>query len=437
MTRVTDDAPPPAAPVAAPAPAAPSSVQPDSIEDIYADIHRPAPVVAAPAVAPAPAPAVEPPTPEGAPAPAAVPAPTPVVENQPGAEPAPIEAPAPESWLAPLFTLGNDEAAIDQATGIVKDLSLNDPIAYSNLAHGVYYADQQRMQALALRDLGVSPAKVQEFVTWAKSGQPLAAPQNAPAAFPVPDEYGMATLPSGRQVDTTTPEGAEIYDLAKFRHEQTQAEAQRTAEAERVTQQNEARLEQSWQTFGGNCLDECATTYMDARTKIVSDLVTPAIASLQGEDALLGQMFLTHAHQKAVESVSDIGVEASRDLQAIINDAVARGRAQGLKPEQIKASCLQRIQQGKMLTHAARQDQRIRVEVNKMVAQFSRMILARNRAEIAATVTDPKVPEGARTVTANAAPQANDLSQVTDINEVMRLAREQDRQNAAALRARQ
>lgn len=359
------------------------------------------------------------PTPAPAPVPAEVPAtPLPVTPGETPAIPAetptqPLEAlppqeaapSAPESVLAPLFDLGTPSGeTFQQATALVQNIQYDDPIAGENLLHGVYYANEAKIQNFALQRLGIPKEKVSEFVTWAKSGAALPQP-TTPAPFPelvrdpagrlVADEQGqqLITLPSGRTVDVIDELGAEAYDSAKYRYNGEITDQQRQADARIAEQQQREQQEAAFQEFQQDCFYSTQSAYLDDMQTLVTELVTPAIANLSDDDRAFGEDFQAGILAQVVggKEVGEIGKKANAHLQAVIQDTIARGQLARLSPDQIKQACNDRLKEGRMVNFAQQQKAIIRREINARKDAFLNRMLRLNKAELKAVGADPKV----------------------------------------------
>ena len=137
-------------------------------------------------------------------------------------------------------------------------------------------------------------------------------------------------------------------------------------------------------------------------------MIEETVAPLAAEDKLFGDMFRAYVKDH---------VDNHPDMMAIGTEATPHVLAgDGRVPE-----------------FAARQEAVIRKEVNTLKDSFNRAILRLNRAEIAATATAPKLPEGTRTVTAEARPLPGETEPRT-FADIQRLAREEDQRVQAANR---
>lgn len=379
---------------------------PSATLDGVMDRARTSDVAAALEPTPAPTPAVEvsatPSVVPPAESPQASEAPTTPLETPVPQEAAPS---APESALAPLFDLGAPSGeTFQQAAALVQNIQYDDPIAGENLLHGVYYANEAKIQNFALQRLGIPKDKVSEFVTWAKSGVPLPQPAT-PAPFPelvrdaagrlVADESGqqLITLPSGRTVDVMDELGAEAYDSAKYRHGAEIADQQRQADTRIAEAQQREQQVAAFQEFQQDCFYSTQSAYLDDMQTLVTELVTPAIANLSEDDKAFGEDFQAGILASVVggKEVGEIGKKANAHLEAVIQDTITRGQLAGLSPDQIKQACNDRLKEGRMVNFAQQQKAIIRREINARKDAFLNRMLRLNKAELKAVGIDPQV----------------------------------------------
>lgn len=460
---VAPSAPAPSAPAPAPAPVAapvesPSpSIAPaaDSLSDILAGVRQgdaefqraapaPAPVVEpTPAVAPAVTPPVEePPVPAPAPTPAPD-APPPDIAAAPAAEPEPESTiPAPESALAPIFQLGHTDDAVATSIETFEGLRYTDPIAFDNLIHGAFFADEERITGFVLQRQGIPADKIQEFTDYLKSGQALPA-ASAPPPFPVPNAEGLVTIDGNEldlSVDPTTgrakfPADRMAYDNAKKLYDIELRDQARTAEERTASEQARQAAAKQVREFHDDCFKEASNTYLTERTSLIDTLIAPALADLAPEDALFGEMFKSHVELAIKNSpeMSRLALSASEHMVAIVADTIQRSQRANLSPAQTKAACVARLKEGRMVNFAAEQDSLLRRQITQLKNDFINATLRRNRAEIAATSTRPVVPENARQVESIAPPLINN-DQPQTLQDILAGVRQYDAEEYARQR---
>ena len=163
---------------------------PDSASNIMSDLRQ---SFEAPEPAPVATPAIDPPQAPTAPL------------TEPVKEVAPVEAapqvvapevtpetitepPAPESHLAPLFSLATlpAEEALPKAIDIIRGLAERtdpttgqrvpgyDPIVHKLLVNATFQSAPNTFRNWVLGDMGIEPAKVDQFIGWLKNGGPEA-----------------------------------------------------------------------------------------------------------------------------------------------------------------------------------------------------------------------------------------------------------------------
>jgi hypothetical protein len=290
--------------------------------------------------------------------------------------------PAPESHFAELYTLGAlpDQERLDKGVALVYGHEKLDRTAHTVLMNSMYAAHEDEYRNWVLEDLGITADKAKQFVDWAKSGSPDLPSLPQAATFPEWDAEGMVKLPDGRVLDRNDPDDLDRYENAKYRFENERREAVRAAEERR---NNEARAQKERNDREQAVIaqqEQRTNEYITGRTTLIDSLVKPAIANLAEEDKWLGDLLLHGAHRMMYEhpEVTRIGSEASQHV--LDGD-------------------------GRVAEFAAKQDNIIRTEINKLIAKFNDKILRGNKAERALTVKDPVIPGSqSQTVTAATPP---------------------------------
>jgi hypothetical protein len=411
-------------------PSAPQSA-PDSFASIINDVREAfaaPPVVAQEPAAPAveQAPSAEP-APDQATAAAAPPIEPQPQEQSPQEEQLPA---APESRIAPLFQLGSlpSEEALPQAVELVRDMATYDPVHYNLLANAVLQASRAGIQNLVLQDLGVPRDKIAEFTTWVKSGaQALPAPAELPAfeqtvqQLDSTDGGKWVRLASGVEVDLNTPDGLERYENAKFRYEFEAEKKNAAIQATAAEQQKQAEAAETAALQAQQEIVSRAEFYESAQFAYADSLIKPILDALAPEDKFWGEL---------LEARVDKMLRTHPDLKKVGQEAVQHVReGYGFK----KDANGQWQMSGRIADLAVSQSRTIRTQINALKDQFNKELLRRNRAEIAATVTDPVLPPGTRTVQSNAPAQPG-LGDLNSLEDIRRVAQEMDRQAQAAIR---
>lgn len=446
---------PPSAPVAAPAPSAlgtppapatPSAAPgaPGSVNDVLAQMRADDAAFRAQEATPPNVEITEPlPPTTPAPAPAPITEPPAVTPTPAPVEPPPEEAavPLPESALAPVFQLGRTDEALTTSVETFENLRYSDPIAFDNLVHGAFFADEDRITGFVLNRLGIPSDKIEDVITWAQSGQALpsvAVPTLPP--FPVPDANQRVVI-DGNELDLSVdpitgranyPGDRLAYDNAKKLYDidvREQARmAREQADAQAVTTQREAQV----RAFHDDCFTDTSNAYLSERTSLIDSLIQPALANLSPEDTIFKDMFKAYVEREieGSDEMLKIGSQAREHMVAIVADTIARCQRANYTPAQIKQACIARIKEGRMVNFAADQDRILRQRIATLKDKFITSMTRRNRAEIAATATAPILPPEARTVESIAPPLVNN-SQATTLEGILAEAREHDRQEAA------
>lgn len=451
----------PAPPIAAPAAPAPSALgtpsapsapspspgAPGTVNDVLAQMRQddaalraregvvdvPPVVEPPPATAPAPAPVAEPPAT----------LPPSAAATAPEEEVAPV--PAPESALAPIFQQGRTDEALTTSIETFEGLRYSDPIAFDNLVHGAFFADEDRITGFVLQRLGVPTDKIEEVVQWAQSGQVL--PSTTAAAlppFPVPDASNHVVIDGNEldlSVDPTTgranyPGDRLAYDNAKKLYDIEVKEQARTAKEAADNQTAATQRQAQVRQFHDDCFRETSDAYLSERTSLIDSLVAPALTSLAAEDTVFGDMFKAYVEKniEGSDEMMKIGLQAKEHMVAIVADTIARCQRANYTPAQIKQACIARIKEGRMVNFASEQDRILRKQIATLRDKFVTAIARRNRAEIAATATVPVLPPDARTVESTAPPLTNNLAQANTLDDILAGAREHDRQEVARQR---
>lgn len=322
--------------------------------------------------------------------------------------------------ISDLAALPQNEA-MPQAVEALQEFASYDPIAEDLLFRAMFEANRKDIHRISLIEMGLPgdlpPAKVAEFVSWVKAGaQALKMPQVGPE-FPAPDEDGFVMLPSGAVVDINKPEGLETYEAAKFRYEFKVREEQgkvEQAEAERLEAE---RVENERRVVAERQVEERQVSFGNSRGEFLSSYIQSKLSNLAEQDSWLGHMVWDHIY-------NSISLQA-RQTDAQGNPTTELGRLMRQAKPYIESGA------GKAKEYGEKIDVAHRAIANKILDQFNQRILRANKAEIAATVTDPKIPTTAQPITVNTPPPQG-MNNLDTYEDIIAAARELDRQNAAA-----
>lgn len=371
------------------------------------------------------------------------------VESQPEA------IAAPESVFAPIFDLVTlpPEQAVPQAVDMMREFYQRDPLTYKLFASAVLQASPKSAAEFVLRANGIPAEKVGEFNSWlARGGDKLPEPVEYPvfdatvvkldAAKGYMDDVAnqWVRLANGLELNMADPRDKSHFELEKRLYDGdvkdkvgARAEAERTRQADDERKQNEAA--QAQQDFSAR-----VDYYMEDRRGMINSLLADSMNNLAPDDKMRGAMLqslvtnllertdpalltmfkqIDPATATAIDSITAIG----NKVAAYVRDGAGFERGPDGKWQMV----------GRAKELADQQARLIRTAVNGIKDKFNNDILRTNRAELAATSTEPKIPQTAQPLTSNA-PQPPDFNNLNTLDDLLRAGREHDRQMAASRR---
>lgn len=372
-------------------------------------------------------------------------------QPQQAAEAQPESLAAPESVFAPIFdlvTLPPDQA-IPQAVDMMRNFYATDPLTYKLFASAVLQASPKSAAEFVLKANGIPQEKVGEFQQWlARGGDKLPEPVEYPAF-----EQTVVRLRASQEIDQDAENQwvrlanglelnlADLRDKAHFDLEKrlydgdvkdkvgARAEAERTQQEETQRKENEAL--QAQQDYTSR-----VDFYVEDRRGMISSMLADTINNLAPEDKMRGAMLqslVTNLVERtdpallAMFKQIDPATATAIDSITTIGSKVAAYVKDGAGFERGADGKLQMTGRAKEL--ADQQARAIRVAVNGIKDKFNNDILRLNRAERAATSTEPKIPQDAQPVISNA-PQPPDFSKLETLDDLLAAGREYDRQAA-------
>lgn len=362
---------------------------------------------------------------------------------------------APESVFAPIFDLVTlpPEQAVPQAVDMMREFYQRDPLTYKLFASAVLQASPKSAAEFVLRANGIPAEKVGEFNSWlARGGDKLPEPVEYPvfdatvvkldAAKGYMDDVAnqWVRLANGLELNMADPRDKSHFELEKRLYDGdvkdkvgARAEAERTRQADDERKQNEAA--QAQQDFSAR-----VDYYMEDRRGMINSLLADSMNNLAPDDKMRGAMLqslvtnllertdpalltmfkqIDPATATAIDSITAIG----NKVAAYVRDGAGFERGPDGKWQMV----------GRAKELADQQARLIRTAVNAIKDKFNNDILRTNRAELAATSTEPKIPQTAQPLTSNA-PQPPDFNNLNTLDDLLRAGREHDRQMAASRR---
>lgn len=337
-------------------------------------------------------------------------------------------APTPESRLAPIFELASlpMSQAVPQAVGVMKDFYSYDPIAYSVFANAVLQASPQSAAKLVLEANGIPKEKVEEFSSWlSRGGDALPDPIEYPAfektVVALESEEGsqLVRLANGVELDLADPRDKAYFEQEKRLYDWDVKDKVKAREEAVERQKLTDQQKQDEAAEQRQVLMERADFYTQGRYGVVDEVIEKAVTPLATTDKLRADMFKVYARHYIDNhpEIQKLGQQATPYVQQ------GHGFEKGLDGQWKMG--------GRAAELATAQDRIIKRELNTLIDQFNKDILRTNRAEIAATATQPQIPPNARTVEATA-PDAPGLNGLNSISDILAAAREADRQSAKA-----
>lgn len=348
-------------------------------------------------------------------------------ETPPPAPEPPPSIPTPESRLAPLFELTSlpPAEAMPKAVGMMEELYQYDQVAYGILANAVLRASPQSATRLVLEAQGIPAEKVTQFTDWlAKGGDALPEPAEYPAFDSLIQKLESlegeerVRLPNGAELDLTDPRDKAYFELEKRLYDGDVKEKVQARQEAVSKQQQEAEQRQQEAQEAQASLVARADHYTNGRYAIADEMVDRAIAALSPEDKFRGEMLKAYA-RTFIDSHAEI---TKLGKQAIPYVQQGHGFEKGADG--------QWRMNGRVKDFADAQDRIIRRELNTLIDRFNKDLLRVNRAELAATATEPKIPEGVKGVEVNS-PPVQGLDGLTNFNDILAAAREIDRHAGA------
>jgi hypothetical protein len=416
----------------------------DSVGGILADVQASFGATnqagAQPTVEPTPAPEQQP-TPTQQPTDPAVP-PTAPLEEPPATEPEPVAAaaeakpepdtaliPSPESRLAPLFELTSlpQAEALPRAIDVITDLHRHDPIAYALFANAVIQASPKVATALALEKSGIAPEKITQFNDWiAKGGDALPEPVAYPAfdtlvqPLESPEDTQWVRLSNGLELNLLDQRDKAHFELEKRLYDADVRDKVAARESAIATQKADDERKQNEAMIAHEDFLDRVDFYTAGRYGIIKSTLDPIISKLAPEDKFKGEMLLAYAnsHIDNHDEVKRLSQQASPYVK----------EGHGFKKGQDGKWKMS----GRAAEFATQQDRIIKRELNTLVDQFNKDLLRVNRAELAATATEPKIGEAVAALTSNAPqppsfePQPNET-----VQDILAEAREYERRMRA------
>lgn len=318
--------------------------------------------------------------------------PPPVVEPQPAAPPlavatvveqapVPVEVAPVEQSLEP--TMPNYLAEITQLAGLpltealprgveqLRALAAYDPPAEEILFQTVYAANRAEIHSIALREMGVEPARVKEFNDWVKAGAtPL--PQVAAQGFPEPDADNQVVV-NGVRYDLNDATEKEAYEDKRALYElkmDKQARESERVENERRTVEQQLKDSQAAQV---KLESGRHGEFMTARLGEIEKLFRSSSITFAPEDKWLEEFVIAGVFRALQNDPKISKLHADADAY-------------------VKAGA------GRTTDFAAQIDRENRRIVTEMLDKFNRRFLRANQAEKAIAATSPILPEGTRKV---------------------------------------
>jgi hypothetical protein len=360
---------------------------------------------------------------------------------------------APESVFAPIFDLVTlpPEQAVPQAVDVMRNLHATDPLTYRLLASAVLQASPKTAAEFALKANGIPSEKVLEFSAWlANGGDKLPEPVEFPAfdqtivkldaakGYMEDEQNQWVRLASGLELNLADPRDKSHLELEKRLYDadvKDKQDARTTAERTRQEedQRKQAEAQQAQQDFAAR-----VDFYMEDRRSLVNSMLSETINALAPEDKMRGLMLQAtvtnllesqDAGLLALFKQTDPQTAAALESISALGNKVAAYVREGAGFEKSPDGKWQMVGRAKEL--AEQQARVIRTAVNAIRDTFNKDILRTNRAELAATSTEPKIPQGVESLTSNAPNQPPDFSNLNTLDDLIRAGREHDRQVAA------
>jgi hypothetical protein len=163
-----------------------------------------------------------------------------------------------------------------------------------------------------------------------------------------------------------------------------------------------------------------ADFYTEGRYDLIKSTLAPTISQLAPEDKLRGEMLEVYARHY---------IDTHKDVLAVGKQALPYVReGHGFEKGQDGKWKMS----GRAAEFATQQDRIIKRELNTLIDQFNKDLLRVNRAELAATATEPKVAEAVAALTSNP-PQPPSFEARPDetVQDILAEAREYERRMRA------